>query len=46
MPRQARSRAVGRDQTVAYVRKAEEFLAAASAELNAGRSIAILPFSW
>ena len=40
MPKQARTRAVGADQARAYARKAEEFLAAAAAELKAGRTIA------
>ncbi|MFZ2056909.1 MAG: HEPN domain-containing protein [Acidimicrobiales bacterium] len=40
MPSQARTRPVSRDQVTAYVRKAEEFLVAAIAELSAGRTIA------
>ncbi|MGH9169870.1 MAG: HEPN domain-containing protein [Acidimicrobiales bacterium] len=40
MPRQARTRAADRQQTLAYVRKAEEFVEAAAAELSAGRAIA------
>jgi HEPN domain-containing protein len=40
VPRQSRTRPVGQEQVTAYVRKAEEFLDAATAELNAGRPIA------
>jgi hypothetical protein len=40
VPDQARTRAVSKDQVAAYVRKAGEFLAAATSELSAGRWIA------
>ena len=40
MPKPARTRAVGAAQVRAYAGKAEEFLAAATAELKAGRTIA------
>lgn len=40
MPRQGRTRPVSAAQARAYVSKAEEYLSAAAAELNAGRTIA------
>jgi HEPN domain-containing protein len=40
VPRRARSRAVSAAETRAYLGKAEEFLAAARAELTAGRLVA------
>lgn len=40
MPKQTRTRAVGTPQARAYVIKAEEYLAAANAELEAGRRVA------
>lgn len=40
MPRQSRTRPVSAAQARAYISKAEEYLSAAVAELNAGRTIA------
>ncbi len=40
MPRQTRTRPVSAAQARAYVSKAEEYLSAASSELDAGRAIA------
>ncbi len=40
VPRQGRTRPVSAAQARAYVSKAEEYLSAAAAELNAGRTIA------
>jgi hypothetical protein len=40
LPRQTRARAVSAGQVRAYVAKAEEYVAAAASELDAGRAIA------